>query len=139
MSATKTSHVESNSTVVAARKKRLYSDLLAIIERNVANPPTGCAKRVASEAQLMMELATEPVSRAEVLPITAHAFNYTPRKQNLMSDTSMDRPRSVSRISHTSVSTSNNHREEQSATLPSHTKPKPVLPSFQHHRYATEQ
>ena len=136
MAATKTSRSKDNRADVAAGKKRLYSHLLAIIERNVANPPKRCAKRVASEAQLTMELATERVTQAEVLSITAEAYSHTPRKPDTVLDTSLDRPRSVSRFSHSSASTFNNRREEQSVALPSQTKTKPALPSLQHHRYA---
>lgn len=124
----------SNKTQTAARRKRLYTDMLAIIERNVTKPPDKCPHRVVFEAQLSAELAGEQRGQAEQLPVRSSALQYTPHKTILdpgMSDGNVH----STRTSHSLAIMSSGLGAKPSAAVPSHSKTKPVVPGLQHHRY----
>ena len=124
----------SNKTQTAARRKRLYTDMLAIIERNVTKPPDKCPHRVVFEAQLSAELAGEQHGQAENLPVRSSALQYTPHQTVLdlgMSDGNVH----STRTSHSLAMMSSGLGAKPSAAVSSRNNTKPVFPGLQHHRY----
>lgn len=66
-----------------ARRKRLYKDMMSVIERNLNKQPD-IVKRTVTEAELTAKLASEPAVAVDTLPAKSNGMHFTPRKRHTL-------------------------------------------------------